>query len=118
MHLPFIPINAKRVACPFRLPKGVRNHSDAGGHCHDLAHAWHSAGVRIIEALHLCAKDRRAAAPALRYCSNPDHMLELPPVICIPKTGWLYFGSTGADSYAILFQSASSSSASNIGKAV
>ena len=60
MHLAFIPINADRVARHFRLPKRVRNHGHAGGHRRDLAHAWHIAGVRIVEALHLCAKDRSA----------------------------------------------------------
>ncbi len=29
----------------------------------------------------------RAAAPAWRNCSSPDHTLELPPVICMPKAG-------------------------------
>jgi hypothetical protein len=38
----------------------------------------------------------------------PDQTLELPPVICMPKTGWLYLGSTGADSKSTFDQSASS----------
>src|SRR5260370_26889633 len=60
MTLPFVPINANWVAGHFRLPKGVRKHGHTGGHCRDLAHAWHIPAARVIEALHLCAKNRSA----------------------------------------------------------
>ena len=67
MHRAFIPINAKRVASPFRLPKGVRNHGHARGHSHDLAHARHIAGARVIKALYFCAKDGSAGNDCCKH---------------------------------------------------
>ena len=72
LHFAFIPINANRFAGHLRLPKGVRNHSHAGGHWHNLAHAWHIAGVRIIEALHLCAEHRSAGNHCGKHSSIFD----------------------------------------------
>ncbi len=60
----------------------------------------------------------RAVAPAWRHRSNSDQVLLEPPVICMPKAVWAYTGAAGACSTRILDQSASSSSATSIGRAV
>ena len=45
----------------------------------------HPIAARLLQS----ASPKRGRS-ALRYCSNPEYTLELPPVICMPKIGWLY----------------------------